>query len=66
MAPSDCVKDENAKNCSCTYPCERRGACCACVTYHRGKGQLPGCFFPAEAERTYDRSIRAFIARISR
>jgi hypothetical protein len=24
-------------------------------------GELPGCFFPPEAERTYDRSIAHFI-----
>jgi hypothetical protein len=41
--------------------CERRGACCACVAYHRGQGQLPGCLFPAEAEKDYDRSARHYV-----
>jgi hypothetical protein len=53
---------KNLAGCTCTYmACERRGACCACVTYHRASGQLPGCFFPPEAERTYDRSVRHFV-----
>jgi hypothetical protein len=29
--------------------------------YHRSRGELPGCLFPPEAERTYDRSIRKYI-----
>jgi len=54
---------ENRKACSCTYePCSRKGMCCACVAYHRSRGELPGCFFSPEAERTYDRSIRRFMA----
>jgi hypothetical protein len=24
-------------------------------------GELPACFFPAEVEKTYDRSIRKFV-----
>ena len=53
---------KNLAGCTCTYmACERRGACCACVAYHRASGQLPGCFFPPEAERTYDRSVRHFV-----
>jgi len=31
------------------------------VAYHRNLGELPGCFFPAAAERTYDRSVEYFI-----
>jgi hypothetical protein len=31
------------------------------VAYHRAAGELPGCFFTAAGERTYDRSIAAFI-----
>jgi len=38
--------------------CERRGAC---VAYHRDQGQLPGCLFPAEAEKDYDRSARHYV-----
>jgi len=57
----ECTLDRNIKACACTYPCERRGKCCQCVAYHRGKGELPGCFFSKEKERTYDRSIRLFL-----
>ncbi|MDI7269543.1 MAG: DUF6485 family protein [Myxococcota bacterium] len=54
--------DSNVKRCNCTYePCERKGRCCLCLHYHRGMGQLPACFFSAEVERTYDRSIRRFV-----
>lgn len=54
---------DNRKSCSCTYePCSRKGKCCACVAYHRSRGELPGCFFPSDVERTYDRSIRRFVA----
>ena len=49
----------NIQNCTCTYPCDKRGNCCECVAYHRGKGQVPGCFFSKEGEATYDRSIKA-------
>jgi hypothetical protein len=58
----DCKKNSNAKGCACTYePCPRKGACCECVAYHRRNGELPGCFFTPEAERTYDRSAENFI-----
>jgi len=58
----ECRKEKNLEKCTCTYPhCERKGLCCECVAYHRERGELPGCFFPPEVERTYDRSIEAFI-----
>lgn len=61
MSPCD-QKAKNLEGCTCTYPaCDKRGACCACVAYHRSSGQLPGCFFPPEAERSYDRSVRKFV-----
>ena len=54
--------DGNMKSCNCTYePCPRKGTCCECIEYHRSHRQLPACFFPADAERTYDRSYRKFI-----
>ena len=54
--------DRNIKNCTCTYePCSRKGMCCDCLRYHWSHGELPGCLFPEEAERTYDRSLRYFI-----
>lgn len=59
----DCKKTVTARTCSCTYePCPRKGACCDCVAYHRAAGELPGCLFSGEAERTYDRSVENFIA----
>jgi hypothetical protein len=58
----ECKKEENLKKCSCTYsPCSRKGICCECIKYHREKGELPGCYFSKEAEKTYDRSIEKFI-----
>jgi len=61
----ECDKKKNLADCTCTYEsCSRRGKCCECVAYHRRNGELPGCFFPAAAERTYDRSIRKFVASV--
>jgi hypothetical protein len=55
--------DENKAGCSCTYePCSRKGTCCDCIKYHWRMGELPGCLFPSEVERTYDRSIERFVA----
>lgn len=52
----------NLEQCPCTYePCSHKGLCCECVAYHRRAGEIPGCFFPADVERTYDRSVRRFI-----
>jgi len=60
----DCPRtEENLKECNCTYPgCSKKGRCCECVHYHRRMGELPGCFFPDDVERTYDRSIARFVA----
>ena len=58
----ECTAEKTAASCPCTYSsCAKRGKCCLCVTYHRDMGELPGCFFPPEIERTYDRSREAFI-----
>jgi len=55
-------KEANKKNCNCTYePCSRKYNCCECVAYHKISGELPACYFPADVERTYDRSIGRFI-----
>ena len=52
----DCKKNANLKNCTCTYePCSRKGVCCECVAFHRDNGELPGCYFSREEERSYDR-----------
>lgn len=57
----ECKVDQNAPRCTCTYTgCENHGVCCQCLQYHLSLKQLPGCCFPAEAEKTYDRSFRAF------
>lgn len=54
--------EENVDNCTCTYSsCSRRGKCCECLRYHWSMGELPGCLFPPEVEKTYDRSLKAFI-----
>lgn len=58
----DCTVEQNKAECNCTYePCSRKGVCCQCVSYHRRLGELPACFFTEYVERTYDRSIEAFI-----
>lgn len=57
----ECKIEENKTQCSCTYePCSRKGKCCECVFYHRSKGEIPGCFFSAEMEKTYNRSTNFF------
>ncbi|MBU1356641.1 MAG: hypothetical protein KJ620_08750 [Candidatus Edwardsbacteria bacterium] len=58
----ECNKTKNLKNCNCSYePCSRKGVCCECIAYHRAMNQLPACYFSEKAERSYDRSIAAFI-----
>jgi hypothetical protein len=58
----ECTMERNSKFCNCTYErCPRKLKCCECLHYHRRNGELPACFFSAEAERTYDRSIEFFI-----
>lgn len=55
-------RKQNLTNCNCSYePCARKGVCCECVAYHRKSNQLPACFFPADIERTYDRSVAHFL-----
>lgn len=63
----ECKIENNLKRCNCTYdPCRRKGICCDCVLYHLKKRQLPGCFFPSEAERTYDRSFEHFAELVAK
>ena len=58
----NCKRETNLSGCTCTAPgCPRKGICCECVAYHRAKGQLPGCFFSKDGEKTYDRSIEYFV-----
>ena len=54
--------EENLKHCTCTYmSCDKRGMCCECIAYHRRSGEIPGCLFSQEGEKTYDRSVSYFI-----
>jgi len=57
----ECKQNKNLNQCNCSYPCNKKGICCECLHYHRKMGQLPACYFPADAEKTYDRSIEYFI-----
>ena len=57
----DCKQEHNESVCNCTYsPCPRKGICCDCIAYHGKARQLPACVFPADAERTFDRSFEHF------
>lgn len=57
----ECNKAENLASCTCSYdPCSRKGVCCECISYHLRSRQLPGCCFPGDAERKYDRSFEHF------
>ena len=58
----ECKVEENKKRCNCTYdPCDKKGICCKCIVYHRRNGEFPGCFFPDDIEKTYNRSIEKFV-----
>ncbi len=57
----ECKKDRNLEFCGCTYmSCGKRGMCCDCLQSHLKNKELPGCCFPAEAEKSYDRSFANF------
>ena len=57
----ECKKPTNLEQCNCSYPgCSRQGVCCECLHYHLAMRQLPGCCFPDDVERTYDRSFERF------
>ena len=57
----ECKKEQNETICNCSYSCDRKGLCCECLHYHRKRGELPACYFPNIAEKTYDRTIEYFI-----
>lgn len=62
----ECKTDQNMARCNCTYePCSRKGHCCDCLIFHLKNRELPGCCFPDEAERTYDRSFEFFARLVS-
>jgi len=57
----ECQKEKNLKRCNCTYePCDKKGVCCECLAYHLKQRQLPGCCFPDDVEKTWDRSFETF------
>ena len=58
----ECKKEFNIEErCTCTYSsCDKTGVCCDCLAFHLKSKALPGCCFPPEAEKTYDRSFEAF------
>ncbi len=57
----ECSKEKNASRCNCTYePCPRKGACCECLSHHLAQKELPGCCFPDDAEKTWNRSFAHF------
>lgn len=59
---TDCPYKKSSFVCTCTYPgCSRHGKCCECVEYHRDRGEVPGCLFSPEGERTYDRTPEALV-----
>lgn len=63
----DCPNQrENMKDCACTYSCDKRGKCCECIRSHLKRRELPGCCFPPDVEKTYDRSFEKFIETWSR
>jgi len=62
----ECNKESNIQRCNCTYPgCSKKGVCCECIQYHLAMRQLPACCFPADVERTYDRSFEKFAELVS-
>jgi hypothetical protein len=62
----DCKKEKNLKRCNCSYePCSKKGSCCDCLAYHRQSRELPACFFPDQAERSYDRSYEHFVRLVT-
>jgi hypothetical protein len=63
----ECKKEQNLANCNCSYePCPRKGLCCECVQYHLRMREVPGCFFPDDAERSYDRSFEHFAKLVAK
>ena len=57
----ECKRETHLARCACSWPsCPRKGMCCDCLAYHLKNSELPACAFPAQAERTYDRSFAHF------
>ena len=63
----DCRIETKRNTCNFTYfACERKGRCCECLSYRLGLSELPASAFPADIERSYDRSFQRFIQAFSR
>lgn len=63
----ECKIKENLKNCPCTYPgCEKKGKCCDCLIFHLENKELPGCCFPKDVEKSYDRSFKKFAELVNK
>ena len=59
---TDCNASKNKARCNCSWePCSRKGICCECLEYHWSLKEFPACLFPDAEEKTYDRSLKAFI-----
>ncbi|MCM8833511.1 MAG: DUF6485 family protein [Candidatus Omnitrophica bacterium] len=60
---AECLNiEKNLKYCGCSYTgCSKRGICCECLRSHWSRKELPGCLFPSDAEKTYNRSFEYFI-----
>jgi hypothetical protein len=56
-----CTVEKNKQNCNCSFGCGKCGVCCECLSYHRRRGELPGCYFPADIESGGNRSVANFI-----
>lgn len=61
----ECKQSANMDRCNCTYSgCPRAGICCDCLAYHLKARQLPACCFPADVEKTWDRSFETFASLV--
>ncbi len=61
-----CDIEKNKKTCPCTYPCDKKGKCCECISSHLKENELPACCFPKEIEKTYDRSFKKFAELVNK
>ncbi len=54
----ECQREENSASCICdNKDCERNGKCCACIAFHRVKGNMPACLrklYEDEATQTFE------------
>jgi len=56
----------NQEHCTCSaVDCDKHGRCCECLRAHLSMKQLPGCCFPAQAEKAGQRSFAQFVSLLS-